>query len=60
MAAEPKLARCNAMTLIPVLFWGLVLVTLLVSFRFGSMVGLIFFVFALMTGAVAVSHWYGS
>ncbi len=60
MAAEAKLARRNAMTLIPVLFWGLVLVTLLVSFRFGSMAGLIFFVFALMTGVVAVSHWHVS
>jgi hypothetical protein len=40
-----------------VLFWGLVLVTAGVSYRWGSMVGLIFFVFTLMIGAVAVSHW---
>ena len=42
-----------------VLFWSLVLVTLLVSTRWGAMVGLIFFVFALMAGVVAVSHWTG-
>jgi hypothetical protein len=42
---------------ISVLFWSLVLVTCLVSYRWGSMAALVFFVFALMTGAVAVSHW---
>jgi hypothetical protein len=40
-----------------VLFWGLVLVTAGVSYRWGSMVGLIFFVFTLMIGAAAVSRW---
>jgi hypothetical protein len=40
-----------------VLFWGLVLVTVGVSYRWGSTVGLIFFVLTLMMGAVAVSHW---
>lgn len=40
-----------------VLFWSLVVVTALVSYRWGSMVGLIFFVAALMTGALAASHW---
>jgi hypothetical protein len=39
------------------LFWALVLVTVGVSYRWGSMVGLIFFVFTLMIGAVAASHW---
>ncbi len=47
------------MNVISVLFWSLVLVTVAVSYRWGSMVGLIFFVFTLMTGAVAVSHWAG-
>ena len=45
------------MGLLSFLFWGLVLVTVLVSLRWGAMIGLIGFVFALMTGAVAVSHW---
>ena len=45
------------MKLLSVLFWGLVLVTAGVSYRWGSMVGLIFFVFTLMMGAVAASHW---
>lgn len=39
-----------------VLFWGLVLLTAGISYRWGSMIGLIFFVLALMTGAVVVSH----
>jgi len=38
------------------LFSALVLVTAGISYRWGSMVGLIFFVFALMTGVVVVSH----
>jgi hypothetical protein len=42
---------------ISVLFWGLVFVTAGVSYRWGSMVGLVFFVFTLMMGAVAASHW---
>jgi hypothetical protein len=45
------------MKLLSVLFWGLVLVTACVSYRWGSMVGLIFFVFALMVGAVLASRW---
>lgn len=40
-----------------VLFWSLVVVTALVSYRWGSMVGLIFFIAALMTSALAASHW---
>ena len=44
------------MNLLSTLFWGLVLVTAGVSYRWGSMVGLIFFVFILMTGVVVVSH----
>jgi hypothetical protein len=39
------------------MFWGLVVVTAGVSYRWGSMAGLVFFVFALMIGAVAASHW---
>ena len=39
-----------------VLFWGLVLVTVGVTYQWGGIVGLIFFVFTLMTGALAVSH----
>jgi len=45
------------MRLLSVLFWGLVFVTAGVSYRWGSMVGLIFFVFTLMMGAVVVSRW---
>jgi hypothetical protein len=45
------------MNLLSALFWGLVLVTTGVSYRWGSMVGLIFFVLMLMIGAVAVSRW---
>jgi hypothetical protein len=40
-----------------VLFCGLVLVTAGVSYRWGSMAGLIFFVFTLMLGAVTVARW---
>jgi len=39
-----------------VLFWGLVVATLLISLRWGPMIGLIVFVFALMFGAVAISR----
>jgi hypothetical protein len=39
-----------------VVFWSLVLVTALVSYRLGSMVGLIFFVAVLMTSALLASH----
>ena len=44
------------MNLPSTLFWGLVLITAGVSYRWGSMVGLIFFVFTLMTGAVVISQ----
>ncbi len=40
----------------PVLFWSLVLATALVSYRWGSMVGLVFFIALLMTGAFLTSH----
>jgi hypothetical protein len=39
------------------LFLGLVLLTAGVSYRWGSIVGLVFFVLTLMTGAVVASHW---
>jgi len=42
---------------LPVLFWGLVLATAGVVYRWGSVVGLIFFVVALMMVALAASHW---
>ena len=41
------------------LFWGLVLVTGGVSYRWGALVGLIFFVFRLMIGAVVATGWGG-
>jgi hypothetical protein len=44
------------MRLFLVLFWGLVLLTAGGSFRWGSMVGLIFFVFTLMIGGGPASH----
>ncbi len=46
-----------AMNLRSILFWGLVLLTAGISYRWGSMIGLIFFILALMTGAVVVSHF---
>jgi hypothetical protein len=45
------------MKLASVLFWSLVLLTGGISYRWGSIAGLIFFVLTLMTGAVAASHW---
>lgn len=45
------------MSLLSFLFLGLVAATLLVSLRWGAMIGLIVFVFALMFGAVAISRW---
>jgi len=45
------------MKLLSVLFWGLVVVTAGISYRWGSMAGLIFFVFTLMIGAVIASDW---
>ena len=44
------------MSLISIVFWALVLVTALVALRWGAMIGLIGFVFALMIGAVVVSR----
>lgn len=45
------------MRLASILFWGLVLVTAGVSYRWGSLFGLVFFVFTLMIGATVASHW---
>ena len=45
------------MNMLSFFFWGLVVVTLLVSLRWGAMIGLIVFVFTLMIGAVAISRW---
>ncbi len=45
------------MNLRSILFWGLVLLTAGISYRWGSMIGLIFFILTLMTGAVVVSHF---
>jgi hypothetical protein len=39
-----------------VVFWSLVLVTAFVSYRWGSMVGLIFFVAMLMTSVLVASR----
>jgi hypothetical protein len=39
------------------LFCGLVLLTAGVSYRWGSIVGLVFFILALMMGALVASHW---
>ena len=44
------------MTILSILFWSLVIVTAGVSFRFGAMAGLIFFLFTLVTGAEVASH----
>ena len=44
------------MKLLSILFWGLVLVTAGISYRWGSLVGLIFFVFTLMMGAAVLSR----
>jgi hypothetical protein len=38
------------------LFWSLVLATALVSYRWGSLVGLVFFIALLMTSAFVASH----
>jgi hypothetical protein len=46
-----------AMSPLSTLFWSLVLVTAGVSYRWGAMVGLIFFVFTLLGGAVFASRW---
>jgi hypothetical protein len=52
----PAQSRSIGMKLFSVLFWGLVLATTGVGFRWGSMFALIFFVFTLMIGAVLTSH----
>ena len=44
------------MNLYALLFWSLVLATALISLRWGAMIGLIVFVFALMLGAVTISR----
>ncbi len=44
------------MSLISIVFWALVIVTALVALRWGAMIGLIGFVFALLIGAVVVSR----
>jgi hypothetical protein len=38
-------------------FWGLVIVTAGVSYRWGSMVGLIVFILVLMAGSIFISRW---
>jgi hypothetical protein len=43
--------------ILSILFWGLVFATAGVSYGWGSMFGLIFFVFTPMTSAVVASHW---
>jgi hypothetical protein len=48
--------RKSRMELFSVLFWSLVLATALVSYRWGSMVGLVFFIALLMTSAFLTSH----
>ncbi len=48
--------RTMAIKVTSVLFSGLVLLTAGVSYRWGSMIGLIFFILTLMTGAAVVSH----
>jgi hypothetical protein len=45
------------MNIVSVAFWSLVLLTAVVSYRWGSISGLIFFVFALVIGAGLASHW---
>jgi hypothetical protein len=45
------------MKLLPVLFWSLVLITGGISYRCGSMVGLIFFLFTFLIGAVVAAHF---
>ena len=55
---DPTAGRVGdaVMSLISFAFWTLVLVTALVAARWGAMIGLIGFVFALMIGAVAISR----
>jgi hypothetical protein len=45
------------MSVLSLLFWSLALVAMLIGARWGALIGLIAFVFALMLGAVAVSRW---
>ena len=44
------------MNLLSILFRGLVLLTAGISYRWGSMIGPIFFILTLITGAEVVSH----
>ncbi len=44
------------MNLISLLFWALVLVTALVSLRWGAMIGLVVFVLALLFGSVEIAR----
>ncbi|HZZ61104.1 MAG TPA: hypothetical protein VFE63_08025 [Roseiarcus sp.] len=44
------------MKLFSVLFWSLVLAAALVSYRWGSMAALVFFIALLMTSAFLASH----
>jgi len=44
------------MKILPVAFWALVAATAVVSYRWGSMIGLIFFVVMLLTDALLVSR----
>jgi hypothetical protein len=45
------------MKITSLLFYALVLLTAGVSFRWGSIVGLVFFIITLMAGTVVASHW---
>jgi hypothetical protein len=45
------------MNIVSVVFWSLVLLTAVVSYRWSSVAGLIFFIFALGIGAGLDAHW---
>ena len=55
---QRSLSPCRRKPVKPfsVVFWSLVLVTALVSYRWGSMAGLIVFIVLLMTSALVASH----
>jgi len=44
------------MKALPVLFWALALLTLGVSYRWGSLIGLLFFLFTFVIGAAVAQH----
>jgi hypothetical protein len=46
------------MNIVSVVFWSLVLLTAVVSYRWGRTTGLVFFIFALGIGAGLDSHWH--